>query len=59
MCIRDSSDQVRQVKDLKLWRFSARQSEIILGEGTAQLSGGRLNASIQPGEGLHVLVSAI
>lgn len=55
----NDSDRVQEVKDLKLWRFSAGQAEMILGEGTAQLSGGRLNVSIQPGEGLHVLVSAI
>lgn len=53
----NDSECVQKVENLKLWRFSAQRAEIILGEGTAQLSGGKLSVSIQPKEGLHVLVS--
>lgn len=53
----NDSDGVQKVNGQKLWRFDARRAEVILGDGTAQLSDSRLSVTLQPREGLHVLVS--
>lgn len=47
---------VQRVENLKLWHFSAQQAKAILNDGAVRLSDDRLSASLQPFEGLHVLV---
>lgn len=44
------------VSDLPLWHFTAESGEVILGEGTANVTRNALGAVIPPKECLHVLV---